>query len=98
MSDDDPAPEQPAELLEDASQAKDGEQPAGEAAVEAWPEDVAVVVAVRGMVLFPGVVLPVVVGRQRSIEAIQAAIQAERPVGLLLQQDAEDELPDPEEL
>ena len=63
-----------------------------------WPEDHLVVVAVRGMVLFPGVVLPVVVGRERSIQAIQAAIQAERPVGLLLQHDGEEEFPGPDEL
>ncbi len=63
---------------------------------EIWPEDQLVLMAVRGMVLFPGVVLPLVVGRQRSIRAIQAAIQGERPVGLLLQRDPEDEEPGPD--
>ncbi len=61
-------------------------------------EDEMILVAVRGMVLFPGVVLPVVAGRQRSIRAIQAAVQNERPLGLLLQRDAEDEEPEFEDL
>ena len=61
-------------------------------------EDETILVAVRGMVLFPGVVLPVVAGRQRSIRAIQAAVQNERPLGLLLQREANDEVPEFEDL
>ncbi|QDU67096.1 endopeptidase La [Engelhardtia mirabilis] len=63
-----------------------------------WPADQMIVVAVRGMVLFPGVVLPVVVGRERSIKAIQAAIQGERNIGLLLQRDPDDEAPETDDL
>lgn len=44
-------------------------------------------VPVRSMVLFPGVVLPVVVTRPRSVEAIQEAVRASRPIALILQRD-----------
>ena len=57
-----------------------------------------IVVAVHGMVLFPGVVLPVVVGRDKSVRALQAAMKAEKPVGLLLQKDAANENPSPADL
>jgi ATP-dependent Lon protease len=75
-------------------------QPSGElvASLRALPPDHVVVVAVRGMILFPGVVLPVVVGRPRSVLAVQAAIQSERSIGLLLQKSAQDEEPPPEAL
>ncbi len=61
-------------------------------------EDEVVLVAVRGMVLFPGVVLPVVAGRPRSVRAIQAAVQQNKQLGLLLQRDAEDSDPAPDDL
>ena len=52
------------------------------------PPDAAVIIPVRGAVLFPGTVLPISIGRQRSIAAAQAAVQRELPVALLLQRDA----------
>ncbi|MEX1026108.1 MAG: endopeptidase La [Planctomycetota bacterium] len=57
-----------------------------------------IILAARGSLLFPRVVLPMVVGRQRSIEAIQAAVGAEEPIGVLLQRDPEVENPSPEDL
>ena len=62
------------------------------------PEDALVCLAIRGMVLFPGVVLPVVIGREASVRAVQAAVQAGASIGLLLQKDPEDDDPDPSEL
>jgi len=62
------------------------------------PEDSLIVLAVRSVVLFPGMVLPVVAGRERSVRAIHAAVQSERPLGVLLQKDAEEEEPSPEGL
>ena len=53
------------------------------------PEDGLILLAARGMLLFPRVVLPIVVGRERSIKAIQAAVQREQPIGVLLQRDEE---------
>ena len=61
-------------------------------------EDDVVLVAVRGMVLFPGVVLPVVAGRPRSVRAIQAAVQQNKQLGLLLQRDPEETDPAPDDL
>lgn len=57
-----------------------------------------IVLPVRNMILFPGVALPLMVGRERSIRAIQAAMQQGQPVGLLLQTEGELESPGPEDL
>ena len=57
-----------------------------------------IVLPVRNMILFPGVALPLMVGRDRSIRAIQAAMQQGQPIGLLLQRDGELEEPGPDEL
>ncbi|MEZ5980196.1 MAG: endopeptidase La, partial [Planctomycetota bacterium] len=62
------------------------------------PPDQMIVVAVHGMLLFPGVVLPVLVSRPQSILALQAAMKFERPIGLLLQKDAEQDAPSPDDL
>ena len=51
------------------------------------PQDALMIIPVRGAVLFPGAVMPITVGRARSVAAAQAAVQRELPVGLLLQQD-----------
>jgi len=52
------------------------------------PQDAVIIIPVRGAVLFPGTMLPISVGRPRSVAAAQAAVQRELPVGLLLQHDA----------
>jgi ATP-dependent Lon protease len=57
------------------------------------PADAAIIVPIRGAVLFPGSVLPITVGRPRSVAAAQAAVQRELPVGLLLQRDPQVEEP-----
>ncbi|MFO1011105.1 MAG: endopeptidase La [Planctomycetota bacterium] len=46
-----------------------------------------ILVPVRNMVLFPGVVLPVVIGRERSVKAVQEAVRRQAPVGVVLQRD-----------
>ncbi len=56
------------------------------------------IVPVRNMILFPGVVLPLMVGRPLSIRSIQAAVQRGEPVGLLLQKEEQEETPRPENL
>ena len=53
------------------------------------PPDALIVVPVRNTVLFPGVVLPITVGRPKSISAAQQAVRDQRPVGILLQRDPE---------
>src|SRR5579883_808303 len=57
------------------------------------PADATIVIPVRGTVLFPGTVLPITVGRQRSVAAAQEAVRRELPVAIVLQRDAEVEDP-----
>src|SRR4051812_23836318 len=51
------------------------------------PDDAIAIVPVRNIVLFPGAVLPVTVGRPQSIAAAQNAIRTEKPLGVVLQRD-----------
>jgi ATP-dependent Lon protease len=74
-----------------AASAADGSSPS-------LPEDALIIVPVRNMVLFPGMILPLNIGRETSIAAAQAAVRAERPIGLLLQKDASAEAPGPADL
>lgn len=57
-----------------------------------------VIVPVRNMILFPGVVLPLMLGRERSVIAVRAAVAEERQIGLLLQHDEREEEPGPDDL
>jgi len=61
--------------------------------VSASQEDVLLILPVRNTVLFPGVVLPVSIGRERSLAAVQEAVRTQRRIGLLLQTDADAENP-----
>jgi ATP-dependent Lon protease len=62
------------------------------------PPDAIAIVCMRNLVLFPGMILPAGVGRERSIAAAQEAVRSDRPVGLLLQRDPSLENPQPEHL
>ncbi len=53
------------------------------------PADVLIIVPVRNVVLFPGTVFPITIGRERSILAAQQALREERQVGVLMQRDVE---------
>jgi ATP-dependent Lon protease len=55
--------------------------------VPALPEDALILIPTRNLVLFPGTVLPVTLGRQRSMLAAQTAMQLNRTIGLVLQRD-----------
>ena len=57
-----------------------------------------ILVAVRGMVLFPGVILPIAIGRPSSVRAIQAAVQSGKPVGVILQSDPAADAPTTDDL
>ncbi len=50
-------------------------------------------VALRGLVIFPGMTLNFDVGRQRSIDAIKAAMADEREIFLVAQKDIRDDVP-----
>ena len=60
----------------------------------ALPEDALIILPVRNTVLFPGVVLPLSIGRPRSIAAAQEAARRERPIGILQQKDGSVDNPD----
>jgi len=64
----------------------------------ALPEDAMIILPVRNLVLFPGVVMPVTIGRAMSVAAAQEALRSERPVGVLLQRDPKVDAPTPEQL
>ena len=55
----------------------------------ALPSDALIIVPVRNTVLFPGLALPITLGRQKSVAAAQQAVRDQRQVGILLQRDAE---------
>ena len=57
------------------------------------PADAVPVVATRNLVLFPGIVMPVALGREESIAAAQEAVRTGRKIGLLLQRDPAIEKP-----
>jgi ATP-dependent Lon protease len=58
------------------------------------PEDVLIVLPVRDLVLFPGVVLPIAIQGKRALAAAQEAVRTQRRVGLLLQKDPAIENPE----
>ena len=53
------------------------------------PSDALIIVPVRATVLFPGLVLPITLGRPKSVAAAQQAIREQRQVGILMQRDPE---------
>ncbi|MBR5262356.1 MAG: LON peptidase substrate-binding domain-containing protein [Clostridia bacterium] len=55
-------------------------------------------VALRGLVIFPGMTLNFDVGRQRSIDAIKAAMADDREVFLVAQKDIRDDEPELDQL
>jgi ATP-dependent Lon protease len=57
------------------------------ASIPALPEDALILIPTRNLVLFPGTVLPITLGRQRSVLAAQTAMRLSRTVGLVLQRD-----------
>jgi ATP-dependent Lon protease len=62
------------------------------------PSDALMIVPVRNTVLFPGMVLPISVGRPGSIAAAQQAVREQRQVGILMQRDQAQEDPQPGDL
>ncbi len=62
------------------------------------PKDAMIILPVRNVVLYPGVMLPLSLGRPRSIAAAQEAARSEQPLGVILQRDAEADDPNGEQL
>ena len=72
--------------------------PRGDGPARALPDDAMIILPVRNVVLFPGLVVPLGVGRERSRAALQEAVRLERPIGLLLQNDPQLDAPGPNDL
>ncbi|MDB5764834.1 MAG: lon [Herminiimonas sp.] len=62
------------------------------------PPDALIIVPVRNLVLFPGLVAPIGIGRERSVAAAQEAVRTERQVGIILQRDDDADIPSPEQM
>ena len=62
------------------------------------PDDALIIIPVRNVVLFPGIVAPITIARPKSIAAAQQALRAQRSVGILLQRNTEVDDPGPDDL
>jgi ATP-dependent Lon protease len=62
------------------------------------PGDAMIILPVRQTVLFPGIVLPLAIGRKSSIAAAQEAVRSERTLGVVLQIDPSVEDPRPDQM
>src|SRR5712691_7556293 len=71
---------------------------AGQGGHPPLPPDSMIILPVRQTVLFPGIVLPLAIGRPSSIAAAQEAVRSERMIGVVLQTDPAAEEPKPEQL
>jgi ATP-dependent Lon protease len=78
--------------LHGVSEADAGKAPAP---TPSAPPDALIIVPVRNTVLFPSMVMPVTVSRPRSILGAQQAVREQRPVGVLMQRNAQAEDPIP---
>jgi ATP-dependent Lon protease len=57
------------------------------------PDDMLIILPVRNLVMFPGVILPVAMKRPKTVAGAQEAVRTEAKVGFLLQKDPETEDP-----
>lgn len=64
---------------------------------EKYP-DILPIIALKNTVLFPGVVIPINVGRDKSFKALQESFQKHRYIGVLAQKDFKEEDPDLDDL
>ncbi len=62
------------------------------------PEDALIILPVRNVVLYPGIMLPLSLGRPKSIAAAQEAARREQPIGVILQREAEADDPGEEQM
>lgn len=62
------------------------------------PERALIIVPMRNVVLFPGMILPLSIAREQSVLAAQHAVKMKLPIGLLLQHDPNVDEPGPGDL
>jgi ATP-dependent Lon protease len=70
----------------------------GASGAPALPDDALIIVPVRNMVLFPGMILPITIGHDSSSAGAHQAGKAERPIGIVLQRNPEIDRPGLEDL
>src|SRR5215467_12678971 len=75
-----------------------GERVRRDSSTRPLPDDAIAIVPVRNVVMFPGTVIPLTVGRERSRAAAQEATRLQRPLGVLLQNKPDVEEPRPDDL
>lgn len=61
-------------------------------------DDIIPILPLRNTVLFPGVVIPITVGRDKSIQAVKAAYNKDKLIGVVSQKDGNVEDPTPADL
>jgi ATP-dependent Lon protease len=77
----------------------DARQPSDQKSTQPQPPlDALIILPVRQAVLFPGMVMPLAIGRPASVAAAQEAVRTERPLGIILQTDPTLDDPKPEQL
>jgi ATP-dependent Lon protease len=81
-------------MADQAQQPNTGPSPA----LPPLPADAMIILPIRQTVLFPGLVLPLAIGRKASIAAAQEAVRTEKPIGVVLQRDPAVEEPTAEQL
>ena len=69
-----------------------------EHAVQLPEDNILPILALRNMVLFPGVIMPVVVGRKKSLKAVREMYKQGKPIGAVAQRDKNTENPKKEDL
>src|SRR5579864_7709277 len=59
------------------------------------PPEALIIIPVRNIVLFPGMMFPITIGRAKSVAAAQQAVRDQRPIGVVMQRntDADDPMP-----
>jgi ATP-dependent Lon protease len=70
----------------------------GAATIPPVPSDAIIIIPVRNTVLFPGMMFPITIGRPKSIAAAQQAVREQRPIGIVMQRNAEAADPTPAEI
>jgi len=74
------------------------EAPAGQRSLADIPQDALIILPTRNVVLFPGLVTPLNVGRETSIAAVQEAARSKHRIGVVLQRSSDAENPGPADL
>ena len=75
----------------------EGNPEEGEGGKVAAPSEISIL-PLRGTVLFPGLILPLVVGREKSVRLVEDAVAREEIIGVITQKSSEIEDPTPDDL